>query len=57
MATEVKLTPTSVIVLGLLEFLGGHGTPYDLKIVAAAGHITVSYNGVQKADIPGSGSG
>jgi len=30
-ATEVKLTPTSVIVLGLLEFLGGHGTPYDLK--------------------------
>jgi PadR family transcriptional regulator AphA len=30
-AGEVKLTPTSVIVLGLLEFLGGHGTPYDLK--------------------------
>jgi DNA-binding PadR family transcriptional regulator len=29
--SEVKLTPTSVIVLGLLEFLGGHGTPYDLK--------------------------
>jgi DNA-binding PadR family transcriptional regulator len=25
------LTPTSVIVLGLLEFLGGEGTPYDLK--------------------------
>jgi PadR family transcriptional regulator AphA len=30
-AGEVKLTPTSVIVLGLLEFLGGEGTPYDLK--------------------------
>jgi DNA-binding PadR family transcriptional regulator len=30
-ASEVKLTPTSVIVLGLLEFLGGKGTPYDLK--------------------------
>jgi PadR family transcriptional regulator, regulatory protein AphA len=27
----VNLTPTSVIVLGLLEFLGGKGTPYDLK--------------------------
>ena len=31
MSSEVKLTPTSVIVLGLLEFLGGKGTPYDLK--------------------------
>jgi len=31
MMAEVKLTPTSVIVLGLLEFLGGTGTPYDLK--------------------------
>jgi PadR family transcriptional regulator AphA len=30
-ATPVNLTPTSVIVLGLLEFLGGEGTPYDLK--------------------------
>jgi DNA-binding PadR family transcriptional regulator len=30
-STEVNLTPTSVIVLGLLEFLGGQGTPYDLK--------------------------
>jgi DNA-binding PadR family transcriptional regulator len=30
-SSEVKLTPTSVIVLGLLEFLGGEGTPYDLK--------------------------
>ena len=33
------------------------GTPYDLRIVAANGHITVSYNGVQKADIPRGGSG
>ena len=33
------------------------GTPFDLKIVAANGHITVSYNGVQQADIPRSGSG
>jgi PadR family transcriptional regulator, regulatory protein AphA len=32
---EVKLTPTSVIVLGLLEFLGGEGTPYDLKQAVA----------------------
>ena len=31
MSSEVNLTPTSVIVLGLLEFLGGSGTPYDLK--------------------------
>ncbi|HEX4733868.1 MAG TPA: PadR family transcriptional regulator [Thermoleophilaceae bacterium] len=31
MSSDVKLTPTSVIVLGLLEFLGGKGTPYDLK--------------------------
>ena len=31
MAADVNLTPTSVIVLGLLEFLGGQGTPYDLK--------------------------
>jgi PadR family transcriptional regulator, regulatory protein AphA len=30
-SNEVNLTPTSVIVLGLLEFLGGEGTPYDLK--------------------------
>jgi hypothetical protein len=33
------------------------GTPYDLTIVAANGHIAVSYNGVQMADIPQSGSG
>ena len=31
MSSAVNLTPTSVIVLGLLEFLGGEGTPYDLK--------------------------
>jgi DNA-binding PadR family transcriptional regulator len=30
-SADVNLTPTSVIVLGLLEFLGGSGTPYDLK--------------------------
>src|SRR4029079_5863679 len=30
-SSEVNLTSTSVIVLGLLEFLGGSGTPYDLK--------------------------
>jgi PadR family transcriptional regulator AphA len=30
-SSDVNLTPTSVIVLGLLEFLGGEGTPYDLK--------------------------
>jgi DNA-binding PadR family transcriptional regulator len=30
-STPVNLTPTSVILLGLLEFLGGEGTPYDLK--------------------------
>jgi Alginate lyase len=32
------------------------GTPYDLRIVAAGGHITVFYNGVQKADILRSGA-
>jgi DNA-binding PadR family transcriptional regulator len=30
-STPVNLTPTSVIVLGLLDFIGGRGTPYDLK--------------------------
>lgn len=30
MPTDVNLTPTSAIVLGLLELLG-EGTPYDLK--------------------------
>ena len=33
------------------------GTPYDLEITAAGGHIRVSYNGTQKADIVTSGSG
>lgn len=40
MASDVNLTPTSVIVLGLLEFLGGRGTPYDLKQAVA---ITVGH--------------
>jgi PadR family transcriptional regulator AphA len=37
----VNLTPTSVIVLGLLEFLGGEGTPYDLKqaVALTVGHF------------------
>jgi DNA-binding PadR family transcriptional regulator len=39
-STSVNLTPTSVIVLGLLEFLGGEGTPYDLKQAVA---ITVGH--------------
>jgi PadR family transcriptional regulator, regulatory protein AphA len=34
-STPVNLTPTSVIVLGLLEFIGGKGTPYDLKQAVA----------------------
>ena len=40
MAGEVKLTPTSAIVLGLLDWLG-EGTPYDLKQAAAqsVGHF------------------
>jgi hypothetical protein len=33
------------------------GTPYDLEIDAADGHIRVSYNGTQKADIVKSGAG
>jgi hypothetical protein len=32
------------------------GTPYDLKIVAADGRITVTYNGEQRAEIERSGS-
>ena len=39
MSSDVNLTPTSVIVLGLLEFLG-EGTPYDLKQAVA---ITVGH--------------
>jgi DNA-binding PadR family transcriptional regulator len=40
-SSDVKLTPTSVIVLGLLEFLGGSGTPYDLKqaVGTTVGHF------------------
>lgn len=40
MAEDVNLTPTSVIVLGLLELLGG-GTPYDLKraVAVTVGHF------------------
>ena len=37
---EVTLDPAYVL-----------GTPYDLEIIAADGHIRVSYNGTQKADI------
>jgi PadR family transcriptional regulator AphA len=39
--SDVNLTPTSVIVLGLLEFLGGEGTPYDLKqaVALTVGHF------------------
>ena len=33
---EIKLTPTSFVVLGLLSWLG-EATPYDLKRVAAGG--------------------
>jgi DNA-binding PadR family transcriptional regulator len=40
-SSDVNLTPTSVIVLGLLEFLGGEGTPYDLKqaVGVTVGHF------------------
>ena len=40
MSSDVNLTPTSVIVLGLLEFLG-EGTPYDLKqaVGVTVGHF------------------
>jgi hypothetical protein len=33
------------------------GTPYDREVAAADGHIRVSYNGTQKADIVKSGAG
>jgi PadR family transcriptional regulator, regulatory protein AphA len=36
MAEEIRLTPTSYIVLGLLD-LAGEATPYDLKRMVAAG--------------------
>ena len=40
MSSPVNLTPTSAIVLGLLEFLG-EGTPYDLKqaVGTTVGHF------------------
>jgi DNA-binding PadR family transcriptional regulator len=38
-STPVNLTPTSIIVLGLLEFIDG-GSPYDLKQAVA---ITVGH--------------
>lgn len=36
MSNEIRLTPTSYIVLGLLE-AAGEATPYDLKQMVAAG--------------------
>jgi PadR family transcriptional regulator, regulatory protein AphA len=36
MSSEIRLTPTSYIVLGLLE-AAGEATPYDLKQVVATG--------------------
>jgi hypothetical protein len=33
------------------------GTPYEIQIVAAEGHVQISYNGAQKADLPLAGSG
>jgi DNA-binding PadR family transcriptional regulator len=34
MSSQIRLTPTSYVVLGLLELLGGEGTPYELKQAA-----------------------
>jgi DNA-binding PadR family transcriptional regulator len=36
MSNELRLTPTSYVVLGLLELLGGEATPYELKRAAAS---------------------
>ena len=36
MSNEIRLTPTSYIVLGLLE-AAGEATPYDLKQMVAVG--------------------
>jgi PadR family transcriptional regulator AphA len=36
MPDELRLTPTSYVVLGLLELLGGEATPYELKQAAAS---------------------
>lgn len=35
MSSDLRLTPTSYVVLGLLELLGGEATPYELKRAAA----------------------
>jgi PadR family transcriptional regulator, regulatory protein AphA len=35
MSSQRRLTPTSYVVLGLLELLGGEATPYELKRAAA----------------------
>lgn len=35
MSSQIRLTPTSYIVLGLLEAAGGEATPYDLKQMVA----------------------
>jgi DNA-binding PadR family transcriptional regulator len=35
MSNEIRLTPTSYIVLGLLDAAGGEATPYDLKQMVA----------------------
>jgi DNA-binding PadR family transcriptional regulator len=34
MSSDLQLTPTSYVVLGLLELLGGEATPYELKRAA-----------------------
>lgn len=36
MSTDLRLNPTSYVVLGLLELLGGEATPYELKRAAAS---------------------
>jgi PadR family transcriptional regulator AphA len=36
MSNELRLTPTSYVILGLLELLGGEATPYELKRAAAS---------------------
>jgi DNA-binding PadR family transcriptional regulator len=35
LSSDLRLTPTSYIVLGLLELLGGEATPYELKRAAS----------------------
>ena len=36
MSNALRLTPTSYVILGLLELLGGEATPYELKRAAAS---------------------